>query len=70
MTEHEALLVEQESRVNEEKEQTTELITDYGGTCVTWAHCKNCGQAVSYPKENRYNACPYCKLRILWHDAE
>jgi hypothetical protein len=56
--------------MNEEKEQTTELITDYGGTCVTWAHCKNCGQAVSYPTENRYNACPYCKLRILWHDAE
>ena len=56
--------------MNEEKEQTTELITDYGGSCVVWAHCKNCGQYMQYATDRRFTHCPYCGLRILWHDAE
>lgn len=54
--------------MSEEKEQTTELITDYGGTCVVWSHCKNCGQSVQYPAERPYNVCPYCRLKILWQE--
>ena len=54
--------------MNEEKEQTTELITDYGGSCVVFCHCKNCGQYMQYATERKFNLCPYCGLKILWQE--
>lgn len=63
--------------MNEEKEQTTELITEYGGTeveveykgsSIMYVRCKNCGQPFTCPTDRTYNFCGYCGLKILWQE--
>lgn len=52
------------------EQETTSLITVYGGNYVTWSWCENCGMSVQYPTENSYNFCPYCGLRIVYKKEE
>lgn len=52
------------------EEETTKLITDWGGNYVTWSWCENCGMPVQYPTEYPYNHCPYCGLKIIYKKEE
>lgn len=49
-------------------EEYTTLIPDFSGTCIVYAHCENCGQAVQYPAERPYNCCPYCFARVRYKE--
>ena len=52
------------------EEETTKLITDWGGNYVTWSWCENCGMPVQYPTEYNYNFCPYCGKRVIYEKEE
>lgn len=52
------------------EEETTKLIPDWGGNYITYSWCENCGMPVVYPTDWPYNACPYCRLRVIYEKEE
>ena len=53
-----------------EEKQFTRLLVDFSGNYVTYSHCENCGQPITYPTERPYNVCPYCTLRVIKEDKK
>lgn len=50
--------------------ETTRLITEWGGNYVTWAICENCGQTMQYHTERTFNYCPYCGKRAIYEQED